>query len=107
MKQEFMKRRGMTLLEPESALLQEEVYREALKVLKDYFETDGDDRPEKILKARIAMGSVGSYAKLQQTNRVKDATQLAVISLVSDKENKKQLRDYVKTSLPHLNPMNE
>lgn len=99
--------KGMTLLHPESGVLQEEVYKEALKALKSYFEASDTVKTKQLMTARIAMGVTSNYAKLQQTNRVKDATQLAVISLVTDRENIPQLQEYVKTALPHLNPIKQ
>lgn len=73
----------------------------SLSCVLDYLKSSADEEFSRN-KARVGLGLIGAYVKLRQTDRVKDATQLTVAQLVAN--NPKELKKYIKASMPHLVP---
>lgn len=72
----------------------------AIKELLDYFE-DGQ-REDGLQRAKLALGSLSTVARLRATKRVGDALQFHIASALA--EDEEMLRRYLTITLPHLTP---
>lgn len=71
-----------------------------IKELLDYF-GDGQ-REDGLQRAKMALGSLSTVARLRATKRVGDALQFHIASALA--EDEEMLRNYITITLPHLTP---
>lgn len=72
---------------------------ECLKLVIEHFR----DKKHPATEVDYALRGLAVVGRLKATERIGDATQLAVLRYLTD--DKKQLKKYIEVSLPHLNPM--
>ena len=58
-----------------------------------------------VLGANFAVKSLSAVGRIKATDRAADSMKLTVLKTIS--KDKKQFQEYVKVSLPHLNPIKQ
>lgn len=72
---------------------------QSIDVLKRYFK--GEFKTDQ-MKPKIALGTLSVISRIKATERVKDATQIAVLRGIAKDEV--EYKEYLRLSLPHLCP---
>lgn len=76
----------------------------AIDELTGFFEDKKGEEEVKRERARMAMGTLSAVSRLRGTERVKDATQFAIIRTITN--DPKIRMEYIKATLPQYCPKN-
>ncbi len=82
----------------------EKLQEVAVKELLDFFNGGLVTKESENAKfsSKLAVGTLSVIGRIKATDRAHDGMQLNVIGSIS--ENGKEFHDYIKVSMPHLNP---
>ena len=96
-----MERSNIAVISTQSIALLRSAVINGLDSISEYLKTTKEDDFLRH-KAKIGISVLSSFARLNQTERAKDATQFLVLKHLAKDEN--EMEKYIKSSMPHLVP---